>query len=216
MQARLVVCIQVFVSALRCCGPAHPAETPAEGTAGPHPTQLHHQQHAAGEEERQCVFSFLFISLLIFVRFRFLVLGFCFVFVTVLCTKFPHGEVDYLLWEQQAATRAVLCFLCCAHMCLSLCVCQIVYLWISVPRYPYTYQMRTGEVKPNLVDYLESDAKLISTPKVNSLPFPGDGVLHPAQTVALPVWLRGNDIGGVHEVDFLFYYEPVAPRTQVK
>ena len=95
-------------------------------------------------------------------------------------------------------------------------VCWYVYLCISVPRYPYTYQMRTGEVKPNLVDYMENDADLISTPKVTTVPFPGDGVLQPGQTVALPVWLRGNDIGGVHEIDFLFYYEPVVPRTRVK
>ena len=76
--------------------------------------------------------------------------------------------------------------------------------------------MRSGEIKPNLVDCLESDVTLSATSQVISVPFPGDGVLQPGQTVSLPVWLRGNDIGGVHEVDFLFYYEPATPRTHVK
>ncbi|XP_070190978.1 trafficking protein particle complex subunit 8-like isoform X2 [Littorina saxatilis] len=82
--------------------------------------------------------------------------------------------------------------------------------------YPYTYQVRPGEIKPNRVECLDSGVSLNKTPEVTSVPFPGDGVLHPGQSVSLPVWLRGNDIGGVHEVDVLFYYEPVAPRTPVK
>ena len=34
-----------------------------------------------------------------------------------------------------------------------------------------------------------------------------DGTLQPKQTMCVPLWIRGNDIGGIHEVDFLFYYE---------
>lgn len=34
-----------------------------------------------------------------------------------------------------------------------------------------------------------------------------DGVLHSKSTMSVQLWIRGNDIGGNHQVDFLFYYE---------
>ncbi|XP_013382686.1 trafficking protein particle complex subunit 8-like isoform X2 [Lingula anatina] len=34
-------------------------------------------------------------------------------------------------------------------------------------------------------------------------------ILDPGGVVSVPLWIRGLDINGVHNVDFLFYYEPV-------
>ena len=98
-----------------------------------------------------------------------------------------------------------------------LCVNDMV-LSIYAARYPYTYQMRSGKTEPHRLDCLQSDFEVDSSKisQVTSVPFPVDGVLQPGQTVSLPVWLRGNDIGGVHEVDLLFYYEPVGARWKVK
>nr|KAG5712685.1 hypothetical protein BaRGS_029740 [Batillaria attramentaria] len=86
----------------------------------------------------------------------------------------------------------------------------------ELPKYPYTYQMRGGEIQQSRTVSIDDRQAFLNLPQVTCIPCPGDGVLHPGQTVSLPVWLRGNDIGGVHEVDFLFYYEPVTARTQVK
>ncbi|XP_052230198.1 trafficking protein particle complex subunit 8-like isoform X4 [Dreissena polymorpha] len=41
-----------------------------------------------------------------------------------------------------------------------------------------------------------------------------NGVLHQASSVSLPLWIRGNDIGGVHEVDLLFYYQASQQTTK--
>lgn len=44
--------------------------------------------------------------------------------------------------------------------------------------------------------------------RVMDINIPG-GSLHPNTSFSVPLWVRGNDIGGMHEVDFLFYYEAV-------
>ena len=44
--------------------------------------------------------------------------------------------------------------------------------------------------------------------RVTDINIPG-GSLQPNTSFSLPLWVRGNDIGGIHEVDFLFYYEAV-------
>ncbi|XP_076470015.1 trafficking protein particle complex subunit 8-like [Babylonia areolata] len=88
----------------------------------------------------------------------------------------------------------------------------------DLPKYPYTYQVRTEQSEACRLHTMPGGS--VSGNKtswgVSSVPFPGDGVLKPGQTMSLPVWLRGNDIGGMHEVDFLFYYEPVGPRMPAK
>ncbi|XP_052816266.1 trafficking protein particle complex subunit 8-like isoform X2 [Mya arenaria] len=43
-----------------------------------------------------------------------------------------------------------------------------------------------------------------------------EGVLHPNSSISLPLWVRGNDIGGVHEVDLLFYYESAKQTNKPK
>lgn len=88
---------------------------------------------------------------------------------------------------------------------------------MELPKYPYTYQMHSGDdVQHSRILSIDSRQSFLSLPQVTRIPFPGDGTLQPGQTLSVPVWLRGNDIGGVHEVDFLFYYEPVTARTQVR
>ncbi|XP_025115248.1 trafficking protein particle complex subunit 8-like isoform X3 [Pomacea canaliculata] len=86
----------------------------------------------------------------------------------------------------------------------------------ELPKYPYTYQMRNGEVQQNRVDHINHCKEYMHFTEVARIPLPGDGMLGPGQTVLLPVWLRGNDIGGVHEVDFVFYYEPVSTGSHVR
>ena len=43
-----------------------------------------------------------------------------------------------------------------------------------------------------------------------------DGVLHPNTSVNMPLWMRGNDIGGIQEIEMLFYYEPAHQQTKPK
>ncbi|XP_060558094.1 trafficking protein particle complex subunit 8-like isoform X2 [Ruditapes philippinarum] len=42
--------------------------------------------------------------------------------------------------------------------------------------------------------------------RVIDIEIPG-GILHSKSTMGIQLWIRGNDIGGNHQVDFLFYYE---------
>ncbi|XP_032875370.1 trafficking protein particle complex subunit 8 isoform X1 [Amblyraja radiata] len=48
---------------------------------------------------------------------------------------------------------------------------------------------------------------------VIEVPLP-DSVLLPAASVQLPLWLRGPDEEGVHEINFLFYYESTKPHSK--
>lgn len=50
---------------------------------------------------------------------------------------------------------------------------------------------------------------------VIDIPIP-NGKLDPESTLKVPMWIRGNDIGGIHTVNFLFYYEPVEQDTKVR
>ncbi|KAK3581188.1 hypothetical protein CHS0354_024722 [Potamilus streckersoni] len=43
-----------------------------------------------------------------------------------------------------------------------------------------------------------------------------NGILQPKSTISIPAWIRGDDIGGIHEVDFLFYYEPVQKMSKIR
>ncbi|XP_054981864.1 trafficking protein particle complex subunit 8 isoform X1 [Sorex araneus] len=53
-----------------------------------------------------------------------------------------------------------------------------------------------------------------SQPEVISVPLP-DTVLLPGASVQLPMWLRGPDEEGVHEINFLFYYESVKRQPKI-
>lgn len=80
----------------------------------------------------------------------------------------------------------------------------------DLPKYPYVYQTRS--VDSDISNPIDS-CSVRSVPDVIDIPIEGN-ILRPGDTRSLPMWLRGNDIGGVHEVDFLFYYEPL--NTQAK
>uniref|UniRef100_A0A8C7XGJ3 Trafficking protein particle complex subunit 8 n=1 Tax=Oryzias sinensis TaxID=183150 RepID=A0A8C7XGJ3_9TELE len=49
---------------------------------------------------------------------------------------------------------------------------------------------------------------------VLEIPIDG-GTLHPGQSIQLPLWLRGPDQEGVHEINFLFYYESTEKGLKV-
>ncbi|KAM6217954.1 trafficking protein particle complex subunit 8 isoform 2-T2 [Rhynchocyon petersi] len=54
-----------------------------------------------------------------------------------------------------------------------------------------------------------------SQPEVIPVPLP-DSVLLPGASVQLPMWLRGPDEEGVHEINFLFYYESVKKQPKIQ
>lgn len=43
-----------------------------------------------------------------------------------------------------------------------------------------------------------------------------DSVLAPGASVQLPLWLRGPDQEGVHEINFLFYYESTEKQSKMR
>ncbi|XP_074057157.1 trafficking protein particle complex subunit 8 isoform X1 [Macrotis lagotis] len=51
-------------------------------------------------------------------------------------------------------------------------------------------------------------------PEVIDVPLP-DSVLLPGASVQLPMWLRGPDEEGVHEINFLFYYESIKKQSNI-
>ncbi|XP_036860634.2 trafficking protein particle complex subunit 8 isoform X6 [Manis javanica] len=54
-----------------------------------------------------------------------------------------------------------------------------------------------------------------SLPEVAPVPLP-DAILMPGASVQLPMWLRGPDEEGVHEINFLFYYESVKKQPKIR
>ncbi|XP_054646077.1 trafficking protein particle complex subunit 8 isoform X2 [Dunckerocampus dactyliophorus] len=56
------------------------------------------------------------------------------------------------------------------------------------------------------------DFSLLSN--VVDIPING-GMLHPGESMQLPLWLRGPDQEGVHEINFLFYYESPEKGTKI-
>nr|XP_033789657.1 trafficking protein particle complex subunit 8 isoform X1 [Geotrypetes seraphini] len=50
--------------------------------------------------------------------------------------------------------------------------------------------------------------------EVIDVPLP-DSVIHPGTSVQLPLWLRGPDEEGVHEINFLFYYESTEKQSKI-
>ena len=72
-----------------------------------------------------------------------------------------------------------------------------------------------SSLSSSLTSTIADRHSFMSLPDVLNIPLP-EGALPPGGTLSLPLWLRGDDIGGVHEVDFLFYYEPVSHSSSVK
>ncbi|XP_036613610.1 trafficking protein particle complex subunit 8 isoform X1 [Trichosurus vulpecula] len=58
------------------------------------------------------------------------------------------------------------------------------------------------------------DFGLGSQPEVIHVPLP-DSILLPGASVQLPMWLRGPDEEGVHEINFLFYYESIKKQPNI-
>ncbi|XP_056377756.1 trafficking protein particle complex subunit 8 isoform X3 [Hyla sarda] len=54
-----------------------------------------------------------------------------------------------------------------------------------------------------------------SQPEVVDIPLT-DSVLAPGASVQLPLWLRGPDEEGVHEINFLFYYESTEKQSRMR
>lgn len=76
----------------------------------------------------------------------------------------------------------------------------------EMPKFPSVYQ-ETANV-PNSSSTCEYSSKVTSDVScVVDIALP-NGVLQPKNTLSVPAWIRGNDIGGVHEAHFMFYYEP--------
>uniref|UniRef100_A0A5F9DKT2 Trafficking protein particle complex subunit 8 n=1 Tax=Oryctolagus cuniculus TaxID=9986 RepID=A0A5F9DKT2_RABIT len=62
---------------------------------------------------------------------------------------------------------------------------------------------------------VDFDIGIGSQPEVIPVPLP-DAVLLPGASVQLPMWLRGPDEEGVHEINFLFYYESVKRQPKIR
>jgi hypothetical protein len=84
----------------------------------------------------------------------------------------------------------------------------------EIPKFPSVYQV-TSEV-PNSSsssDFISKVTNDISCVIDINLP---NGVLQPKNTLSVPAWIRGNDIGGVHEAHFMFYYEPIYSTPKLR
>lgn len=77
----------------------------------------------------------------------------------------------------------------------------------------YEYVSRSGEVSSSSAgcSVVEQD----SVGRVLDIPLP-NGTLLPGSTIVVPMWIRGASVGGVHEVDFMFYYEPVESSAKTR
>lgn len=58
------------------------------------------------------------------------------------------------------------------------------------------------------------DVGVGNQPEVMAVPLP-DSVLLPGASIQLPMWIRGPDEEGVHEIHFLFYYENVKKHSKM-
>lgn len=88
----------------------------------------------------------------------------------------------------------------------------------ELPKYPYVYQMwasQCSSLSSTLTSTVTGREEFLSLPDVLNVPLP-KGELNPGETVSLPMWLRGDDIGGIHEVDLMFYYEPLKHPSSVR
>lgn len=79
----------------------------------------------------------------------------------------------------------------------------------ELPKFPCVYQS-VSEVSGEETKCCCNTKDKVSS--VMDIPLP-NRTLQPKNTVSVPAWVRGNDIGGVHDVHFMFYYEPVTTNT---
>lgn len=79
----------------------------------------------------------------------------------------------------------------------------------ELPKFPCVYQS-VSEVSSEETKCCCNTKDKVSS--VMDIPLP-NRTLQPKNTVSVPAWVRGNDIGGVHDVHFMFYYEPVTTNT---
>ncbi|XP_061162581.1 trafficking protein particle complex subunit 8-like isoform X1 [Saccostrea echinata] len=82
----------------------------------------------------------------------------------------------------------------------------------ELPKFPCVYQTKNEVPSEETKCYCNTKDKVCN---VMDIPLP-NRTLQPKSTVSVPAWVRGNDIGGVHDVHFMFYYEPVtkSPRAR--
>ena len=43
-----------------------------------------------------------------------------------------------------------------------------------------------------------------------------NGTLSPGESIELPMWVRGPDKSGVHEINMMFYYESVEENPKMR
>ncbi|XP_060083234.1 trafficking protein particle complex subunit 8-like [Ylistrum balloti] len=79
----------------------------------------------------------------------------------------------------------------------------------QLPKFPCVYQsaMDVGVSDSEcMCNSISKDS--VNVTRVVDIDLPS-GTLQPKSTISIPAWIRGNDIGGIHEIHFMFYYEPV-------
>ena len=87
----------------------------------------------------------------------------------------------------------------------------------QLPKFPCVYQ--TVDEVPNS-DSNNSKCQSVSKDTVHlsrvvDIELPAN-MLQPKSTLSIPVWIRGNDIGGIHDIHFMFYYQPVQNLPNIK
>ena len=84
----------------------------------------------------------------------------------------------------------------------------------DIPKFSGVYHIDNNK-SSNCQSCTSADKDFTRLSRVMDINIPG-GTLHPKNTVTVPAWVRGNDIGGIHEVNFLFYYEPAQQMPKVR
>ncbi|XP_048756768.2 trafficking protein particle complex subunit 8-like isoform X4 [Ostrea edulis] len=82
----------------------------------------------------------------------------------------------------------------------------------ELPKFPCVYQTTSEVSSDETKCYCNTKDRVTN---VMDIPLP-NRTLQPKNTVSVPAWVRGNDIGGVHDVHFMFYYQPVTNSPKVR
>lgn len=85
----------------------------------------------------------------------------------------------------------------------------------DLPMFPCIYQTKTEVKEDQTNSHTSVCLENVTVSSVLDISLPS-GTLQPKSTVSVPAWIRGNDIGGIHEIDFIFYYEPVQENTKIR
>ena len=83
----------------------------------------------------------------------------------------------------------------------------------DIPKFSGVYHIESQSSNCRTCASADKDFSQLS--RVMDINIPS-GTLHPKSTVTVPAWVRGNDIGGIHEVNFLFYYEPAQQMPKIR